>query len=320
MAWVVLTVIAGVVFAGGLIAIIGASTGEGRFWGAGAMGLSAIFVVVSSVAFSIHRVGQREVGVVHSFTGAITGATASGKLVWTAPWASVSKENIGIQREDFSLGPNTSGGSAVSHDVQAIFADLSLNYEVEARDVVGLYKSVGPNWKAILLDSRVLQDFKEVTSQYTAAEITTKREQLRQDTKRRLAVELQPYSIKVVDFFVKNLDYTDTYKAAVTAKNVQVQDAFRAQAKVAQSKAEANQNVAIAEGQARSTLLKASAEATALSKKGEAIRRNPEVLQLEAIDKLNPNTTVIYCTGTGSGNCPSVVPAAAAAPSGGAGG
>src|SRR5882757_2028778 len=104
------------------------------------------------------------------------------------------------------------------------------------RDVVGLYKEVGPAWKTILLDSRVLQDFKEVTSQYTAAEITTKREQLRQDTKKRLTVE------------------------------------------------------------------RANAEATALNKKGAAIRRNPEVLQLEAIDKLNPNVTVVYCTGTGSGN------------------
>ena len=30
--------------------------------------------------------------------------------------------------------------------------------------------------------------------------------------------------------------------------------------------------------------------------------------QLEAIDKLNPKASVIICTGTGSGNCPSFLP------------
>ena len=87
-------------------------------------------------------------------------------------------------------------------------------------------------------------------------------------------------------------------------------------AKVAQSEAEARQEVAKAQGDARATVVRANADATALAKKGAAIRKNPEVLQLEAIDKLNPQVTVVYCTGTGSGNCPSVVPAAAATRSG----
>jgi hypothetical protein len=31
-------------------------------------------------------------------------------------------------------------------------------------------------------------------------------------------------------------------------------------------------------------------------------------LNLEAIDKLNPNAQVIICTGSGKGNCPSFLP------------
>ena len=128
---------------------------------------------------------------------------------------------------------------------------------------------------------------------------------------------MQPYSIKVVDFFVKNLDYSQAYKQAVSDKNVQQQKSLQAQAKVSQSEAEARQEVAKAQGDARATVVRANADATALAKKGTAIRKNPEVLQLEAIDKVNPEVTVVYCTGTGSGNCPSVVPAAAATGNGG---
>jgi hypothetical protein len=59
-----------------------------------------------------------------------------------------------------------------------------------------------------------------------------------------------------------------------------------------------------------------NAEAQALAKKGRAIQQHPQVLHLEAIDKLNPNAQVIICTGSGQGNCPSFLPQA----TGGAGG
>jgi prohibitin 2 len=262
------------------------------------------FVILTFVS-SINLVGQRQVGIIKSFSGTIADHPTGHGTVFVAPWTSVIREDIGIQREDFLLD---AANAAVSQDVQPIYANLSLNYQVEPEDVVGLYKKVGPNWKHVLLDSRVLQDFKEVTSQYTAAEITTKREQLRQDTKLRLTQELQPYSIKVVDFFVKNLDYSAEYKQAVSDKNVQQQKSLQAQAKVAQARAEAEQEVATAQGDARATLVRATAEAQALARKGRAIRQNPEVLNLEAIDKLNPNAEVIICTGSGQGNCPSFLP------------
>ena len=122
--------------------------------------------------------------------------------------------------------------------------------------------------------------------------------------------ELSKYDINVVDFFVTNLDYTDTYKQAINNKNIQVQQALQAQAKVAQAKAEAEQTVATAKGAAESTLVKAEADAKALAVKGKALHDNPEILQLEAIDKLNPNAQVIICTGSGQGNCPSFLPTA----------
>ena len=111
----------------------------------------------------------------------------------------------------------------------------------------------------------------------------------------------------MVDFFVTNIDYTQSYKDAINAKKLQVQQSLQAEAKVAQAKAEAAQAVAAAHGRAESTVLEAQAEAKALTLKGDAIRRDPEILELEAIDKLNPNAQVVIRTGTGAGNCPSFI-------------
>jgi prohibitin 2 len=277
-----------------VIIAFSATTSDGKA-GAGLCALGGIVAfVLLSVFCSVHRVGQRQVGVVHSFSGAITGATGSGTIAWTAPWQNISKENIGLQKEEFYLNENN---AAVSKDQQPIYADVQLNYQVEPKDVVKLYKEVGPSWKSILLEGRMLQDFKNVTASFTAAEITTKRPQLRLDTKDAMEKELAPYDIKVVDVLIKNIGYTQAYRDAINAKNVQVQQALQAEAKVKQSQAEAQQAVAKAQGDAR-----------AIDLKGEALRKHPEVLQLEAIDKLNPNAQVIICTGSGSGNCPSFLP------------
>lgn len=255
----------------------------------------------------VHRVGQREVGIVYSFSNTITGATGQG-VVFTWPWEHVTTENIGLQNEDFPL---TESNSAVSKDQQPIFGDIQLNYSLGTDNILSLYKTVGPNWKAILLEGRMLQDFKQVTSTYTAAEITTQRAALRADTKALMSQELKKYDITVNDVLIKNISYSPAYIKAISDKNVQVQKALQAKAKVAQVRAEAEQQIARATGQAKSNLLIADAQAKALAVKGKALEDHPAVLTLEAIDKLNPNASVVICTGSGSGNCPSFLPQSA---------
>lgn len=305
MGWIVLTIFAILIGVGSFIYAGAAPTREGKFIGFGISACMFALWGVITLVICVHNVGQREVGIVHNFNGTISDRWVAPSTTFVAPWQHITTENVGLQNEKFNLD---AGNSAVSSDQQAIFATISLNYQVGTQkkvigkqvgksvgdSIVDLYKRVGPNWKAILLDSRVLQDFKEVTSEFTAQQITTQREQLRVRTRERLATELAKYDITVVDFFVTNLHYSDAFQQAITDKNIQKQKALQAEAKVAQAQAEADQVVARAEGDAKSIALR-----------GKALRDYPAVLQLEAIDKLNPNATVIFCTGTGSGNCPS---------------
>jgi regulator of protease activity HflC (stomatin/prohibitin superfamily) len=249
--WLVLTIILGLIGGGAIIAaLLGADVVISLL--VSACCLVAFFIV--TLVSSVYTVGQRQVGVQYNFAGTVTGKKDSG-WGFKAPWTHLKIENVGIQREDFdlALGDN----SASTKDQQQISAHVTVNFHVEPNHVVDLYKRVGPNWKKILLDSRALQDFKEVVSQYTAAQVTTERPALRKDTKQRLAAELSPYDVHVDDVFVTNLGYTQTYRDAINAKNVQVQQALQAEAKVAQSRAEADQEVAKAEGDKRAAIARA---------------------------------------------------------------
>lgn len=285
----ILTIILGIIGVGGLLYGFQASVQEGRVWGFIIFALTGTIWIVMSFFMSIHSVGQREVGIVYNFSGTISGKKDPG-IVFTAPWQHIKTENVGIQKDVFVFDQSN---SAVSKDQQPLTATLVVNYQVEPKDVVGLYKTVGPGWKTILLDGRVPQDFKETTAQFTSPQITLNRPALRTITLSRLRDELGKYDIHIVDVFVNNVGYSHAYLQAIEAKQIQVQAALQAQAKVAQATAEADQAIAKAKG-----------EAEAIALKGRALRNNPEILRLEAIDKLAPNAQVIYCN---TGDCPTIL-------------
>ncbi len=290
MAWLVLTIVFGIAAIGGVVWSRGVPAGRSRTIGYGIAAGSVLVWLVMTFFLSIHTVGQREVGIVYNFSGTISGKKSPG-VVLTAPWQHIKTENIAIQKEVFTFDGSN---SAVSKDQQPITATLVVNYEVEPQSVVHLYKTVGPAWKTVLLDGRVPQDFKETTAQFTSPQITLNRPALRKITLARLRRELSGYDIRVVDVFVNNVGYSQAYTNAIEAKQVQVQAALQAEAKVAQAQAEAQQAVAKAKG-----------DAEAIALRGRALHNNPEVLRLEAIDKLNPNAQVIICTGQ---TCPSFLP------------
>ena len=55
--------------------------------------------------------------------------------------------------------------------------------------------------------------------------------------------QLDQFSIDVVDFLINDLEFPQEFTAAIERKQVATQDALAAQQKVAQSKAEAQQEI-----------------------------------------------------------------------------
>lgn len=238
---------------------------------------------------SVKTVGEREVGIVYNFTGTIAGKRDKG-WVTIAPWQHMEKENIAIQHKEFVFGKDN---SAVSKDQQDIFANLAINYSIDADKVLDLYRRVGPSWEATIVESRVPQVFKEVTSTFQTPRITEERVALREQTRTRLQEELKPYDIDVVDVFITNLGFSALYSQAIEEKQKQVQDAQRAEAKVKQVEAEAKQRVAEAEGEAKSNIARAAGEAKANRLRSRSL--TPSILRLRAIETLNDNVQIIVC-------------------------
>jgi regulator of protease activity HflC (stomatin/prohibitin superfamily) len=251
--------------------------------------LVAILWVMLTGFLMVKTVGEREVGIVYNFTGTIAGKREKG-WVTIAPWQHMEKANVAIQHTNYSFDQTN---SAVSKDQQDIFANLAVNYQLDAAEVLDLYRRVGPNWKEVIVESRIPQVFKEVTSTMNTPEITERREALRSQTREKLAAELEPYDITDVDVFITNHGFSEIYSQAIEQKQKQVQDALQAEAKVKQVEAEARQALALAQGEANANVARARGEATANRLRQRSI--TPRLIQWEAIQRLNPKASLIVC-------------------------
>lgn len=103
-----------------------------------------------------------------------------------------------------------------------------------------------------------------------------------------LRAKLDPIGIRIVKLsWTTDLEYPQQVRDSINAKIEASQRAARVENEVAQSTAEAQKNVALAKGEAEANMIRAKSEADAITLRGNALRSNPEVLQLEAINKWN---------------------------------
>ena len=243
----------------------------------GAGALFVLWIGVSTVASSVRQVEAGHVGVVYQF-GEIVGQKSEG-LQFIAPWQTMRTASVQIQRRTFDRL------EAFTKESQDIFLTMTVNYSVAPGNVQTLYRDVGVNWFDVLVGPRLNNFVKEETVKYDATQVAPNREQIRGEIRRRLALDLAQYSVTVTDLLIENLDFRDEFKNAIVAKQVATQDALREQEKIIQRKAEADQAVATARGEAESTKIRAQGQADANRLIGASL--TPEVIQFQAVQKLS---------------------------------
>ncbi len=231
---------------------------------------------------SVHQVPAGHVAVVYQF-GAITGQMPEGLQI-IPPWQDVKIANIQVQKHQFEAL------TAFSEETQDVFIVATLNYEVSPEAIQKLYRTVGPNYFEKLVEARVNQNFKDETVKYKSVDIAPNREIIRKAVRDRLARELRPFSINVVDLLIDDIDFKEEFKQAIEDKQIATQDALREQRKIEQKKAEAQQVIEKARGDAEAVLINATAQAEANRLLGESL--SDEVIRFQMIQKLAGNIDI----------------------------
>jgi regulator of protease activity HflC (stomatin/prohibitin superfamily) len=240
-------------------------------------------MALSTFFASVHQVPAGHIGVVYEF-GGIKGQIGEG-LQFVAPWRDVLLANIQVQRRVFDKL------NAFSEESQDVFVRASLNVRVSPQTIQQLYRTVGPNFFNVLVESRVIQNFKDETVKYKSVEIAPNRENIRKAVRERLERELSPFSIEVVDLLLDNIDFNPEFKKAIEDKQIATQRALEEQQKIEGEKHKAQQAIERAKGEGSAILFRAEKEAEANRKLAASL--TPDLVRYAMVQKLSDKIQVI---------------------------
>lgn len=237
-------------------------------WAGGAIGAFVLVLVFNPFVI----VGPGERGVVLNF-GAVQPEVLGEGLHFRVPiMQSVVLIDVKVQKAQVEAG-------AASKDLQDTNSIVALNYHVQPDNAHRVYQLIGLDYADRVIAPAMQEVLKGVTAKYTAMELITQREKVRDEARDQLRERLAQYNIIVDDFSIVNFSFSAQFSQAIEAKQTAEQLAFKAQRDLERIRIEAEQKVA----QAR-----AEAEALRLQKMevtSELVALRQIEVQQKAIDK-----------------------------------
>lgn len=211
-----------------------------------------LLIILLPVIFgSFGTVGAGERGVRTRFN-AVTGTVDEGLYTKIPYVEGVKIMDVKVQKDEVEAG-------AASKDLQTVNSKLAINYNLSPDYVATIYKTVGKDYKTRLVDPAVQESVKAVTAKYTAEELITKREVVRDEIKSLLSAKMLPYGLIISQVNITNFDFSQSFNQAIEAKVTAEQSALAAKNKLEQVKFEAEQRITTAKGEAEAIKIQAAA-------------------------------------------------------------
>jgi prohibitin 2 len=213
----------------------------------------AIIVVIAILVFFLLlnpfvRIGAGERGVMLNF-GAVQDYVLGEGLHFRVP---IMQQVI---RVDVKVQKSQTDAVAASKDIQETRSTIALNYHIEPDKANWVYQNIGTEFKARIIDPAVQEVVKAVTAKYTAVDLITKRDEVREAIKELLKERLIQYGIIVDDFAIVDFQFSKVFSDAIEAKQTAEQLALKAQRDLERIKIEAEQKVTAAKAEAESLRL-----------------------------------------------------------------
>lgn len=145
-------------------------------------------------------------------------------------------------------------GEAASKDLQTIHTTAALNYHLDPPRVALTFRDIGTLRE---VEDRIIlpatqEAVKAVTAKYTAEELISKRQDVRDQIRDSLAQRLGKHGILVDEFSITNFDFSQSFNEAIEAKTTAEQLKLKAERDLERIRVEAEQKVAQAKAEAES--------------------------------------------------------------------
>lgn len=161
--------------------------------------------------------------------------------------------------------------TSASRDLQTVATTIAVNHHLDGNNVNRLYREVGMDYAARIVDPAIAEALKAVTAQYTAEELISKRSEVSAKVKEVLKEKLASYYIVLDEINIREFKFSEEFDRAIEAKQVAEQQALKSKLDLERIKIEKEQEIT-----------KAQAQAEALRLQKQEV--TPELIQLRQIE------------------------------------
>ncbi|MDX2271864.1 MAG: prohibitin family protein [Cyanobacteriota bacterium] len=173
--------------------------------------------------------------------------------------------------------------TALTADGQRVELDISVRYRLDPAKVPEIHQRVGPNYLNKIIRPASQAMVRNVIARYSAIGVySEQRAEIQNQIEAELGTLMQPEGLILQSLLLRNVEFSKEFQSAIEAKQIAEQEKQREVFRVEQAELIKQRMIVNAEGEAQSILLK-----------GEALRNNPNVIQLEYVRNLPDNLQAI---------------------------
>ena len=169
--------------------------------------------------------------------------------------------------------------SAASKDLQTVETTVTVNYHPNKEAIHRLYKNLGLDYENRVIQPAIEETVKQVTANYNAEELITKRPLVKQDIENSIRERLNAFEMTTEVTSITDFEFSSLFSQAIEAKVEAEQKALKAENDLRRIEVEARQREANAVGLANANIAEAKGEAEAISIINDALAANPNYIE-----------------------------------------
>lgn len=165
-----------------------------------------------------------------------------------------------------------------SKDGQIVFVDATVLYHIGKDDASTIYQTLGREIDVIekVIRPKTRETVREVVGRFNALDLVSeKRSEISEQINKELGDSFTKDFVTLEDIVLRNVTFTEEFTDAIEQKEIARQNVITAEYR----KQEAEQLK-------QKKIIEAEADAQSIRLKGDALRSNPEVIQLEFVQKM----------------------------------
>jgi regulator of protease activity HflC (stomatin/prohibitin superfamily) len=131
--------------------------------------------------------------------------------------------------------------------LQTVTTEVALNYHLNAKTLQDTYTRIGLDVEDKVIEPRIQEIVKAVIARFSAEELLTRRDAVKQEIAVGLRTSLAAYNISVEDIQITNFSFSKAFDEAIEAKQTAEQNALKAKNDLDRIKVEAEQKITMAQ-------------------------------------------------------------------------